>query len=87
MMEPVGQTHPRQCFRGVHGVGADLGDQLDIFQRSEAGDEIVKLKNKAHMLTSELGQGGIVRLRQIMIQIVHATARGRVEATQNIEQS
>lgn len=57
-----------------------------VLESSEAGNEIVELKDETHMLPPETGEARIVRLEQPMIAKAHVSGGGNIETSQDIEE-
>ena len=47
--QAICQAHLLEHLRGVEGVRADLRGELHVFKGREVGDEVVELKDKAHV--------------------------------------
>jgi hypothetical protein len=54
----------------------DFGDQCDVFESGEAGDEVVELEDEADMLAAEAGEAGITGCGEVVIEIVDFAAGG-----------
>jgi len=71
----------------IHRIDADFRHQLDVFQRSQARDQIVELEHEAHMLAPEGSQCRFVGAGQVVVQIVQSAGSRRIETAQNVQQS
>ena len=64
----------------------DFGDNRHILARSQAGNEVIELENKADMLAAETGQAGIIGMTQILAVIPDLARRRRIQPAEDIEQ-
>ena len=80
------QIHHFQCVQRAHRIIRDLGDQLNIFARRQARNQIVKLKNKPDIFASVAGQIGWVTGSQFTVEVMHGTGRGHIQPAKDIQQ-
>src|SRR5690606_16706124 len=74
-------------FFGPHRVLGDLGDELDVLERSEAGHEIVELEDEADVIATIAGQLILARAGQQMIEETHFARSGDIETADKVEES
>lgn len=82
----VGEADEVKGFFGLHGVAGDFGNGGDVFQSSEAGDEVVELKYEADMEASVLGELGIAGGGEVEVTVEDVAAGGAVETAEDVEQ-
>jgi hypothetical protein len=87
MVKPSGEPDERKRFLGLHRMLSNVGDQRDVLPRGEAGDQVVELKHKPHVLSAIASERLLVVLREIVVEIPYGTAGWNVEPAQNIEES
>ena len=61
---------------GRHRVGANLGNERDIFARRETRDEIVGLENKADGVAAKLREARFIGAAEIPAAVEQGAARG-----------
>src|SRR5690242_12559556 len=64
----------------------NFGDQRDIFESGEAGDEVIELEDEAHVLAAKAGEGGVTGGSEVVIEVMDFTAGGDVQATEDVQQ-
>ena len=86
VVQPSLELDEAKCVLRCHGIRGDLGDQGDVFDGGEAGDQVVELEDEADVLAAVGGQRAFVGLRQIGVAIEDAAARRDVEAADDVEE-
>ncbi len=86
MVLALTQPDPLQRLRGRHRVGGDVGHQLHVFQRRQAGDEVIELEHETDRGASEARQLGFLGRAQVVALTLHLTAAGSVQPAQDVEQ-
>ena len=86
MIQPLAQSHHCQGLIGRHRVGCNIGNDGNVFARRQAGNQVVELEYKAHMLAPEARQPSVSGMRQVFAVVPDMTAAGHVQPAQNIEQ-
>ena len=71
---------------GGHRVGRDIGDQLHVLARRQAGHKVVELKNEPDMISPIEGQIPVLERGQLQVAKPDL-ARGRmIKPAEDIEQ-
>ncbi len=70
---------------GGHRIGGDIGDQLHILARGQAGHQILELKHKAHVIAPVSGQRPPGQMRQFCLAKPDAPARRMIQTAQNVQ--
>ena len=83
---PLAQPDHAQRLGGRHRLGGDVGDELDVLARGQAGNQVVELEHEADMLAAVLRQLALVGRGEIVIAIADGSRRGHVEAAEDVQQ-
>ncbi len=86
VVEPLAETDQAERLLRRHRVDRDLGDGRDVLAGGQAGDEVVELEDEADVAAPELGQGRLVRRREVLAAVDDAAAGRGVEAPEDVEQ-
>ena len=84
MVKSLLQPHQGQALLGAQRILGDFRHQCSVFERRQAGDQIVELKNKTHMLATVACQLGFAGGCDVMVKVQNAAGRGYVQSTQDI---
>src|SRR6478736_8217364 len=85
MVESIPEPHEIERIFWFQRIVGDVGDQRNVFARSQARDQVVKLKHEAHVMPSIVGQRVFVGAGQLLAAEEHGARTGYVESAQNIE--
>jgi hypothetical protein len=69
----------------VDGVGGDVGDELDVLPRRQAGDQVVELKDEADVAAPEAGEHAVGGAAELEVAKAERAAGGHVQPTQDVE--
>ena len=86
MIQPLAQAHQFQRLLGRHGLGSDVGHDGNIFARGEAGNEVIELKDKAHVVAAKAREAGVAGVGQVFAVVPHLPGAGHVQPAQNVQQ-
>ena len=86
MIQPPLQPDQRQRFGRRQRVRRDFGDNRHILARGQAGNEVIKLEDKADMLAAETGQAGVVGVAQVLAVIPDFARSRRIQPAEDVEQ-
>lgn len=86
MVQTLIQAHKLERLTSGDGIFRYLGYQFDVFQSGKTRDEVVKLKDKPYVFSSESRQFGIVSSCKNMVAISHRPLGRHVKTAQNIQQ-
>ncbi len=87
MIHALGQPHQRQSVSRFHRPCRDLRDQSHVLSRGQAGNQVVELKHESHVITTIIGEAGIVRRREVVVEKTGDAGRGGVQAAHDVQQS
>lgn len=85
MVEPSFKSYQGKDFPGVERLFRNLVYECHILQHSQAGYEIVELKDKTDMLAPISCEFGVVRPDQIMIAPAGLARGWGIETTENVQ--
>ena len=69
-----------------HGVGRDVGHQRHVLAHREAGNQVVELKDKTHMLAPVGREGGLTGAREPLVGKPDLARAGHIQPAQNVQQ-
>lgn len=81
----LGEAHALKHVGGVERVFANLGRELDVFERSEVGHEVVKLEHEPDRIAAVFHQLALGCLGDVVASHAHHTRGGAVHAAQNVQ--
>jgi hypothetical protein len=86
VVAPLAHLDHGERLGGVDGCVGDLGDEGDVFECGQAGDQVVELEHEAHVFAPEARELGRGRRGEIVIEVVHLARRGPVQPVKDVEQ-
>src|SRR5689334_19590421 len=87
MTSAILKTDQGERILRTHRTLGDVGHQRHIFDRGEAGNQIVELKNESDVLAAISCEVGIGRSRQVVVQKPYRATGRHIEPAEDVEQS
>src|SRR6516225_12025418 len=86
MVQSVTEADRAPTFFRVQWVFRYLGNEGRVFERGEARNQIVELKDKTNVFPSKSRKFLAARCRQVVIAIMHLSAGRHIKSAEDIQQ-
>jgi hypothetical protein len=86
MVETVAEADQRESVLGLDGVVRDVGDERDVFAGRQARNQVVELKDEAHVMAPIVGELVLAGVRQLVVAEPHPARRRHVQSAEDVEQ-
>src|SRR5699024_3011066 len=86
MIGTVTQLHNIKGFLRRHRIISNLGDDLHVFEGRKAGDQVIELEDKSHIMPPVAGKLSLRGLGQVLITVENFSLRGGIQPAENIDQ-
>jgi hypothetical protein len=86
MIHPLGEPHQVERVGWRHWSISHFGRELDVLAHRQAWDEVVELKDEAHVSAPVCGQGAIVQRRELAVTEPDLSCTRAVEPAQQAQQ-
>jgi hypothetical protein len=85
-IQAVPEAHQGERFLGVDRSSGDSRDEGHVLTRGQVRQQVIELKDEAHVLATELGQRRVVIDGQIVVEKRDRPARRGVEPAQDVDE-